>query len=188
MTASANPALEEALTVRAQATEIASQAEVCAALDRLATDISRALRRSCPVLLAVMRGGVFTATALAGRLTWPYEFDYVHLSRYGQALVGGHVEWLVRPRASLRGRHVLIVDDVLDRGQTLVELKAVLAQLEPASVHAAVLVEKRLGQHVGRPTADFVGLRVDDRYIFGCGMDYRGFWRGLPALYAVAGT
>jgi hypoxanthine phosphoribosyltransferase len=180
-------ALDEAMVVRARAREIASRSEVATILDRLAAEISDALESTCPVLLAVMRGGVFTATEIARRLDWPYEFDYVHLSRYGSALEGGDVEWVMRPSASLRGRHVLIVDDVLDRGQTLAELELAVDQLEPASVSSAVLVEKQIRPLVSRPAADFVGLRVDDHYLFGCGMDYRGFWRGLPALYAVSG-
>jgi hypoxanthine phosphoribosyltransferase len=177
--------LDEAIAVKARARELASPSEIAAVLDRLATEISAVFSERCPVLLAVMRGGMFTATELARRLDWPFEIDYVHLSRYGSALEGGAVEWIVRPSAALRSRDVLIVDDILDRGQTLGELNVAIEQLEPASVASAVLVEKRLDPPIDRPEADFVGLQVEDVYLFGCGMDYRGFWRGLPALYAV---
>ena len=178
-------ALEEILAVRAGAQKIASAAVIADVLDRLAAEISSALADASPVLLAVMRGGVFTATELARRLDWPYEFDYVHPTRYGSQLEGGELEWVKRPGATLRDRHVLIVDDVLDRGQTLAELVAAIEQLQPRKVYSTVLVEKALRVPVDRPVADFVGLRVDDRYLFGCGMDYRGFWRGLPELFAV---
>ena len=177
--------LEEAVAVRASAREIASETAIAAILDRLAAEISTALATTCPIVLAVMRGGIFTATEIARRLDWPYEFDYVHLSRYGSALEGGAVEWIMRPTARVRGRHVLIVDDILDRGHTLAELQVAVEQLEPAEALSAVLIEKDIQPPIDRPTADFVGLRVEDRYVFGCGMDYRGFWRGLPALYAV---
>lgn len=180
--------LDEAIAVRASASEVASSSEIAAGLDRLAVEISAVYSERCPVLLAVMRGGMFTAAELARRLDWPYELDYVHLSRYGSALEGGAVEWIMRPSAGLRGRHVLIVDDILDRGQTLTELNVAIEQLGPASIAAAVLVEKQLRRPISRPVADFVGLQVEDVYLFGCGMDYRGFWRGLPALYAVAGS
>jgi len=181
-------ALEEIMAVRTGAQRIASAAEIADVLDRLAAEISTVLADTCPVLLAVMRGGIFAATELARRLDWPYEFDYVHLSRYGSGLEGGELEWIRRPSSSLRDRHVLIVDDVLDRGQTLAELAAAIGQLEPRRVYSAVLVEKELRSPTDRPVADFVGLRVADRYLFGCGMDYRGYWRGLPELFAVGGS
>jgi len=177
--------LNDALEARARATCVASQATVAAALDDLARQITARLQDKNPVLLAVMNGGVFAATALASRLDWPYEFDYVHLSRYGDALVGQAIEWHVRPRAALVDRHVLIIDDVLDEGRTLEQLITELGAIGPASIHTAVLVEKTVPRELDRPRVDFVGLRLDDRYLFGCGMDYRGYWRGLPALYAV---
>jgi hypoxanthine phosphoribosyltransferase len=175
----------EALEVRADARELASADAVGAALDRLAIELTAAVGDACPVLVAVMQGGVFTATELARRLDFPHEFDYVHLTRYGAALAGGEVEWLVRPRASLRGRDVVIVDDIHDRGDTIAALQAELAKLGVARQFTAVLVEKDLAQPRPRSAVDFVGLRIEDRYVFGCGMDYKGFWRGLPALYAV---
>ncbi len=176
----------EALAVRDAARELASAAQISAALDRLASDLTAAVGQTCPVLVAVMTGGVFTATELARRLDFPHEFDYVHLTRYGKTLAGGEIEWVVRPAASLRGREVVIVDDILDRGDTLAALRAAFAELGVARLYTAVLVVKDLAQpNVPRPRVDFFGLRVEERYVFGCGMDYKGFWRGLPALYAV---
>jgi hypoxanthine phosphoribosyltransferase len=177
--------VQEALAVRESARELVSAAQVSAVLDRLAAEVTAVLESACPVLVAVMRGGVFTATELARRLNFPHEFDYVHLSRYGETLTGGEVEWIVRPRPSLRGRDVLIVDDILDHGDTLAALQAEFAQLGVARLYTTLLVVKDLDQPRTRPAADFVGMRIEDRYVFGCGMDYKGFWRGLPALYAV---
>lgn len=175
----------EALAVRETARELASAAQVEVVLDRLAADVTAEVGRACPVLLAVMRGGVFTATELARRFDFPHEFDYVHLTRYGKSLTGGEIEWVVRPHSSLRGRDVVIVDDILDRGVTLAAIQAELVELGVARQHTAVLVVKDLVQAQPRPPVDFVGMQVEDRYVFGCGMDYKGFWRGLPALYAV---
>jgi hypoxanthine phosphoribosyltransferase len=173
----------EALEVRAAASEIASAGEIRAVLDRLAAEITGVLAQSCPVLLAIMHGGVFTAVELSRRLDFPHEFDYVHASRYGKALTGGQLDWHARPRESLRGRHVLVVDDILDKGQTLAAVLEALTAIGVERVYTAVLIEKAL--EAPRPTADFVGLTVPDAYLFGCGMDYKGFWRGLSALYAV---
>jgi len=181
----ADSTVHEARDVLAAAREVASAAQIDTVLDRLGAEVTVCLGDACPVVLAVMLGGVFTATELARRLTFPYEFDYVHLTRYGRALSGGAIEWLVRPRASLRGRDVLIVDDILDRGETLAALQAELRALRVARVHTAVLVTKELNEPRPRPAIDFVGMSVGDSYVFGCGMDYKGFWRGLPALYAI---
>jgi hypoxanthine phosphoribosyltransferase len=171
------------LAVRRRARELVSPVEIESALDRLGDEITAALRAACPVVLAVMHGGVFAATALARRLDFPCEFDYVHLSRYHDTLEGGRIVWHVRPRAALRNRHVLIVDDILDRGQTLTALQAELNALGVASLRAAVLVAKALTVPCARPAVDFVGVHVPDNYVFGCGMDYEGYWRGLPGIY-----
>jgi len=176
-------AAREALEVRAAASELASAGEIRAVLDRLAAEITDVLAESCPTLLAIMHGGVFTAVELSRRLDFPHEFDYAHASRYGKALTGGELDWHVSPRESLRGRHVLVVDDILDKGETLAAVLEALTGIGVARVYTAVLIEKAL--EAPRPTADFVGLTVPDAYVFGCGMDYKGFWRGLPALYAV---
>lgn len=159
--------------------------EVAAALDTMAAAIAARLGGQRLVLLAMMHGGVFAATELAKRLPFPFEFDYVHATRYRQALAGGDLEWRVPPTPALRGRAVLIVDDVLDRGITLAALIGRLEQLGVASLHSAVLIRKHLREPVARPAVDFVGLETDDHYLFGCGMDYRGFWRGLPEVYGV---
>lgn len=173
----------EALEVRAAASQVASAGEIRAVLDRMASEITVALAECCPVLLAVMHGGVYTAVEISRRLDFPHEFDYVHASRYGSALTGAELTWHVSPREGLRHRHVLVIDDILDKGHTLAAVLDALRGIGVRRSYAAVLVEKALESQ--RPAADFVGLTVPDAYVFGCGMDFKGFWRGLPALYAV---
>ena len=80
-----------------------------------------------------------------------------------------------------------MIDDILDEGITLAAITEELASKNPASLRTAVLVQKRLSRAAPVPMiADFVGLEVPDRYVFGCGMDYRGFFRNLDAIYALA--
>ena len=184
----AGASAEEALAARRTAEEIASAQTVSRALDRLAADIAAALAETCPILLAVMRGGAFTATELARRFDFPAEFDYVHATRYANTLEGGALEWIVKPGDGVRRRTVLVIDDILDRGTTLAALQRELAALGASRVLTAVLVKKRFDRPLERPHVDFVGLETEDRYLFGCGMDYKGHWRGLPALYALAGS
>ncbi len=174
------------LAARRSARRVASSRTVAAALDRMAHDIEGRLADTNPVVVAVMHGGVFTAVELCRRLRFPHEFDYVHVTRYTGDTKGGALEWRVRPSKALAGRTVLVVDDILDRGHTLRGLTAELERIGVAAQHTAVLVVKRLQRRARRPVPDFAGLEIDDVYVFGCGMDYRGYWRELRALYAVA--
>jgi hypoxanthine phosphoribosyltransferase len=178
--------VDDAVNALETASEVFSTGEIEAALDRMSVQISAALSDLNPVVLAVMRGGAFTSTELCRRLRFPYSFDFVHASRYGDELTGGDLHWSVRPSPELVGRTVLIVDDILDRGLTLQALQQELTQLGVAAIFTAVLLSKDIDEDLSRPGVDFIGLQVDDRYVFGCGMDYKGYWRGLPSLYALA--
>ena len=86
----------------------------------------------------------------------------------------------------MHGRAVLVLDDILDGGQTMAAIRDRLLALGAASFHCAVLVEKILARP--KPiAADFVGLRIPDRFVFGCGMDAKGYWRNLPEIRAMTG-
>lgn len=151
----------------------------------MAQKLAPRLASANPVVLAVMHGGAFAALELCKRFPFPHEFDYVHVTRYRGAMRGGDLEWRVRPRAALAGRTVLVVDDILDRGNTLRALDIELKRLGVRERLTAVLVVKRLARRT-RPRVTVAGLAVDDVYVFGSGMDYRGYWRGLAGIYAVA--
>ncbi len=158
--------------------------EVRAALGRLSRDITAALARRRPLVLAVMRGGVVFAGQLLPMLPFPLDFDYVDASRYGEATSGGELQWRVDVPAGVRGRVVLVLDDILDEGRTLAAIRERLLAAGADEVLTAVFADKRLAR--ARPVAaDFVGVTVPDRYVFGFGMDVRGEWRNLPAVYAL---
>ena len=154
----------------------------------MVAEISSLLEHANPVVLAVMHGGVFAALELSRRFEFPHEFDYVHLTRYGGRTTPGRLVWRVRPSIALAGRTVLVVDDILDRGHTLRALTAELRRVGVAKQYVAALVVKRIANVGRRPRVDFAGLEVDDVYVFGCGMDYLGYWRELRALYALEGS
>ena len=181
----ASAAAADALAARRSARRIASAREIARALQRMADAIAADLADANPVVLAVMHGGAFAAVEICRRLRFPYELDFVHVTRYARGTRGGDIEWRVRPSADLTGRTVLVVDDVLDRGHTLHALGAELKKVGVARQRTAVLVVKRVASARARPRVDYRGVEVDDVYLFGCGMDYRGYWRGLPALYAL---
>jgi hypoxanthine phosphoribosyltransferase len=155
------------------------------AIRRMAAEIDSELSHTNPVVLAVMHGGAFAAVELCRRLRFPHEFDYVHVTRYGGGTAPGRLLWRVRPNVALKGRTVLVVDDILDRGHTLRALTAALRRIGVAKQYTAALVVKRIAHAGRRPRIDFAGVSVDDVYVFGSGMDYFGFWRELHGLYAL---
>ena len=175
----------EAWAVYQAAECLHDEATVRAAVARLARGVSATLAGRNPLLLCPMTGGVVLAGQLLPLLDFPLEFDYVHATRYAGALSGGELRWKVIPSTSLAGRHVLIVDDILDRGLTLAALVDFCRQQGAAGVHTLVLVDKQC-QREAVIEADFVGLAAPDRYLFGWGMDYKGYLRNVPGIYAVA--
>jgi hypoxanthine phosphoribosyltransferase len=178
---------DEAWAVYRAAECLYDEAAVRSAIDRLAGEVTIALAGHNPLLLCPMTGGVVLAGHLLPRLDFPLEFDYVHATRYAGALSGGELTWKVTPTAELAGRHVLVVDDVLDRGITLAALVDFCRREGAASLHTLVLVDKRCTREAPIE-ADFVGLSTPDRYLFGWGMDYKGYLRNVPGIYAVAQT
>lgn len=175
---------DDVLEARRRAELLVPEAEVRSALDRISVTLSLRLVQSNPLLLVVMHGALPFAGALLPRLAFPLQVSYLHVGRYGETTQGGALRWLARPDCPVQGRSVLLLDDVLDRGTTLAELKRWCAQAGARETLCAVLVDKRVDGP--RPAeADFVALTCPDRYLFGCGMDYRGYWRNLPAIYAL---
>jgi hypoxanthine phosphoribosyltransferase len=163
---------------------IASAEDVQAAIARVAVEVHARYANRYPLLLAVMGGAVVFAGQLLPRLRFPLDFDYIHATRYGDRIRGRAVDWRVTPGEQVRGRDVLVVDDILDAGQTMSAIRAQLQANGAESFACAVLVDKDLGQ--AKPVQpDFVGLRVPDRFVFGCGMDARGYWRNLPEIRAL---
>jgi hypoxanthine phosphoribosyltransferase len=163
---------------------VASAEEVQAAVRRLAGEIEARLAKAYPLVLAVMGGAVVFAGQILPLLRFPLDFDYIHASRYGAATRGTGVDWKASPPGLVKGRVVLVLDDILDHGETMSAIRDRLLELGAQAFYCAVLVEKIL--QTEKPlAADFVGLRIPDRFVFGCGMDAKGFWRNLPEIRAM---
>ncbi len=131
-----------------------------------------------------MGGAIVFAGQLLPRLGFPLDVDYIHATRYGDATQGGGVSWRVAPDEQVRGRHVLVIDDILDAGETMAVIRDQVLAQGATSFACAVLVEKQL-QHAKPLRPDFVGLTIPDRFVFGCGMDAKGYWRNLPEIRAL---
>ena len=158
---------EEARQVLAEAECCYTRTQVEQALDKMAQAITATLQDKNPLLLRVL--------------------NYIHATRYRGETRGGELNWIAKSSHSLKDRHVLIIDDILDEGLTLAALVKFGMQEGAASVHTAVLVNK-LHDRKADLQADFVGLDVEDRYVFGYGMDYKDYLRNVPGIYAVKGS
>ncbi|MDZ4210674.1 MAG: hypoxanthine-guanine phosphoribosyltransferase, partial [Methylotenera sp.] len=156
-----------------QAQLIHSTDAVQAAITKISKEITAELQNACPVVICVMGGGVVFAGQLLTQLKFSLELDYVHASRYQNQTVGKTLVWQSLPKLNLTNRTVLLVDDILDEGITLLAIKEKCLGLGAKNVLSAVLVEKKL-DHAKPISADFVGLEVPNRYVFGYGMDAYG--------------
>ncbi|MDX1529523.1 MAG: hypoxanthine-guanine phosphoribosyltransferase [Gammaproteobacteria bacterium] len=171
--------------VLAESEVVCTEDEVATAFDRMASEIRAVLKDSNPVVLCVMLGGLIPTARLLVRFDFPLELDYVHATRYRGDTTGKDLHWRAKPATALKGREVLVIDDILDEGITLSGVLDFCRAEGAKTVLSAVLVEK---QHERKKTlrqADFTGLKVDDRYVFGCGMDYHDCFRNLRSIHAV---
>jgi len=161
-----------------------TEQEVTRQLDNLANEITLEHSKSCPVILCVMTGGLIPLGHLLTRLQFPLELDYIHVTRYQGNIRGGELFWKVKPSVSLQDRHVIIVDDILDEGITLASIVDYCEQAGANSVSSAVLVEKMHNRKNGLK-ATYSALEIEDRYVFGFGMDYKGWLRNINGIYAL---
>ena len=173
--------------VFAKATCLFSKTEVDTALDRMATEISYKLSHSNPVFLCVVVGGIVALGNLLPRLDFPLAVDYIHATRYRNTTRGHAIEWRAEPNIDLTDRTVVVVDDILDGGITLQEIVNYCKKQNAGEIHTAILVDKHNARlDGGYAKADFTGLCVDNHYVFGYGMDYKGYLRNAPGVYVVA--
>ena len=177
---------EQIKQVQSRATCLHDTQEIESALDDMAAAISAELADSNPLLLCIMHGGVITCGKLATRLNFPLQMDYLHATRYRGATSGKDLQWKALPTESLAGRTVLLVDDILDIGTTLKLIVDYCREQGCKAVYTAVLLDKQHDRKESGIKADFVGLEVADHYLYGYGMDYKGYLRNAAGIYAIA--
>jgi hypoxanthine phosphoribosyltransferase len=178
---------EEAKQILSAAEQIIPADVVSGVVKRMAEDITAALSEQYPLILSVMGGAVVFTGQLLPLLEFPLNFDYLHVSRYNNAIRGGEITWKVSPNEEeLKNRVVLVLDDILDEGITLAAIREKVMNHGAKAFYSAVFADK----DIGRPKsarADFIGVELPNLYAFGFGMDIHGAWRNLPAIYAVRG-
>lgn len=174
----------QAWQVLREAELVCSEQDVGRAVERVAAEVTARLADANPLVLSVMGGAVVFTGRLLPLLYFPLELDYLHVTRYDGKTRGSEVRWKAGPRTDIRGRTLLVVDDILDEGDTLAAVRERLLADGAAAFFSAVFADKDIGR--AKPIrADFVGVRVPDRYVFGFGMDVNEYWRNLPAIYAL---
>lgn len=179
---------ERARALLANAEPVCDAASVTAAVARVARTLNQRYDQpdeaEFPLVLGVMGGAVVFTGQLLTQLSFPLEFDYIHVSRYGDDDKGGQVVWKVIPRSNVQGRTVIVLDDILDEGETLAHVKQRLLDMGAKEVVLCVFADKDLGR--AKPVqADIVGLTIPDKFVVGFGMDAYGYWRNLPGLWAI---
>ncbi len=178
-------AAEMAQQKLSNARKVFTEAEIDGAIDEMAAAINRDYAGKCPLVLCVMNGGLIFTSKLVSRLTMPIQMDYIHATRYENGTEGKKLQWLAQPKTALVNRDVILLDDIFDIGVTLRELKKYCFDQGVSSVTAALLFQKNHGRCIDVELERYIGMQVPDEYVFGCGMDYKGFFRNLPDVYAL---
>ena len=162
-----------------------SSIEVAAADERLAAQLNLHYAGLNPIVMVVMNGGLIPAGQLLTHLTFYHRMHYIHASRYRDNEGTNELDWKFKPDVSIAGEHVLLIDDIFDEGITLKTIVEELGKENPLSIESCVLLNKEHDRKVADFDVDFVGINVADRYVYGCGMDFHGYLRHLPGIYAI---
>ena len=174
--------------VMSEADCLYDEAQMEAAIKQVAAAINSELAERNPVVFCVMNGGLIFAGKLLPQLNFPLEVSYLHATRYRSETTGGELFWKAKPELSFMDRDVLIIDDILDEGHTLSAIVDFCHHAGARQVHTAVLIDKDHDRKASPGLkANYEGLPCVDRYVFGYGMDYKGYWRNAAGIYAVKG-
>lgn len=178
---------QAAMSVLENAELIYSATQIHQAIEQLAAQINNRLENTAEplIVLPIMNGGLVLSGHLITRLKMPLLVDYIHATRYREKTTGSSLEWKVKPQLTLKNRTLLLIDDIYDEGHTLQAVVEYCKEQGAAQVYSVVLVEKNHPRAKATVKSDFTGLIVEDRYVFGFGMDYKGLLRNLDGIYAV---
>lgn len=176
----------EIKTIFQHSERLFSAQQIEQALSSMANQIHADLENEMPVVLCVLIGGIVLTGKLLTLLDFPLQVDYIHATRYRDKTVGEQLEWIAKPRVSLKNRSVLIIDDILDKGVTLAHIVQYCKSQQAKMIKTAVVVEKDTHRDPNAvQKADYTGLVVEDKFVFGYGMDYKGYLRNAPGIYAI---
>jgi len=162
-----------------------SEAEIAEQVDRVAEEINRDYHGEPLLLVGILKGAWVFLADLARRLTMPVEVDFVRLASYGQGSESsGEVRITKDLELPVRGRHVLVVEDIVDTGLTLDWYLRHLNHMEAGSVKLCAFIDKYERRRVPIPI-DYVGIRIPDGFLVGYGLDFAEKHRNLSGIYEV---
>jgi hypoxanthine phosphoribosyltransferase len=165
-----------------------SEGEIAAAIERLAKDVARDFSGQPLLVLGVLKGALYVTADLVRAISRvpdgpsEVELDFLVVSSYGNSTrSSGEVRLLKDTNANIAGKHVLVVEDIIDNGLTLQYLRSLLLGRSPASLKSCVLFDKPYNRRVDVPI-DYIGLVTPDEFVVGYGLDYGESYRNLPYL------
>jgi len=159
-----------------------SRQEIAATVNKMAADISRDYRDRNPLLIGILKGSFIFLSDLVRQLDFPLEIDFVAISSYGRGrTTPGELKVLHRLKSPIKGRHVVVVEDIVDTGLSLAFLMGYLGKRKPASLKLCVFADKPSRRRVP-VTIDYPGVTVPDKFIVGYGLDWDEKYRNLPDL------
>ena len=174
------------MTTMPESAVLFDAAAVQAGIDAVAADLGERCQEGEWLVLCVMQGGLMFTSELLKRLdTALLTLDYIRVTRDRGGTTGGELEFRAAPETPLEGRSVLVLDDIFDEGHTLAAIDHWCRENGAANVVNAVLLDKRHDRKVSGFRPDVAGLTCEDRYVFGFGMDYEGYFRNLPEIRAL---
>ncbi len=149
----------------------------------LGVEISRDYAEHEPLLLCILRGGVLFLTDLMRALTIPHTIDFMGIASYGQGVrqSTGQVRITLDVTQDIAGRHVLVVEDIVDTGHTIAAVLNLLATRRPASLKVCSLLDKAERREVDVPL-DYIGFTIPDKFVIGYGLDFDELYRNLPYI------
>jgi hypoxanthine phosphoribosyltransferase len=177
--------LDEALTIHQGAELLFDQSSVEIAIVDLALTVANQCKDDFPLVLCVMNGGLYLTGQLLRHWGFPLTVDYVHATRYRLATLGNDVLWKAYPQSELKGRNIIIVDDIFDQGYTLEEIQSYCVKQEAKSITSVFLIRKTHDRKKADIQPNYVGLECADCYVYGVGMDLNGHFRNLSSIYHV---
>ena len=159
--------------------------EIAAAVKKLAAEIGQVYLDKRPILIGVLKGSFMFMADLVRCLDFPLEVEFIRLSSYGSGRKSsGRIKMVQGLRSKVRGRDVLVIEDIVDTGLTTGFILDYLAKKKPASLKLCTLVDKPSRRQTP-VTIDYRGLTVPDKFIVGYGLDWDEKYRNLPDIYAV---
>jgi hypoxanthine phosphoribosyltransferase len=163
-----------------------SQAELQARIAELGADIARDLAHERPILVGVLQGAFLFMADLIRATAIELTTDFIGVASYAGGKSSGQVRIVSDLSVSIEGRHVVIVEDIVDTGLTLTYLKRTLEARHPRSLRVCVLVDKIERRKVD-VALDYVGFAIPNVFVVGYGFDYDGLYRNLPYVAALEG-